>query len=263
MICLTRIFLLCSACLISAPARAAHLQSKMVLIPAGKYPSFEKPKKGSLSTDSANLHLQVELDSFSLDQHPVTNEDFQEFVRSNPEWQKGNIKSVFADSQYLAKWPSGLRFPRNSAKQPVTSVSWFAAKAYCESKRKFLPTTDEWEYALFDNGKNSERVKQNILSWYARTASSGLKTVGTSEINGYGVSDLGVLVWEWTDDFDSFLSPIDSRDGGRDSKLFCSAGSELGDASDYATFARYSFRSSLKANYTTTNLGFRCVKDKR
>ena len=31
---------------------------------------------------------------------------------------------------------------------------------------------------------------------------------------------------------------------------------------NYAAFMRYAFRGSLKANYSTRNLGFRCAKDK-
>jgi len=30
---------------------------------------------------------------------------------------------------------------------------------------------------------------------------------------------------------------------------------------NYAAFMRYAIRNSLKANYTVTNKGFRCVKD--
>ena len=30
---------------------------------------------------------------------------------------------------------------------------------------------------------------------------------------------------------------------------------------NYAAFMRYAFRGSIKANYTTKNLGFRCAKN--
>jgi sulfatase modifying factor 1 len=245
----------------SAGAVATSEKSEMALVPAGQYPSFEKPRKTTTTKDSSGARIKVELTSFWLDRRPVSNEDFLKFVRLNPEWRRGQAKSIFVDSQYLIAWPSTLRFARKSAKQPVTQVSWFAAKAYCESKGKSLPTTDEWEYALFDQGRNQKAVREKILTWYAETAASGLKNVGTSPTNGFGISDLGLLVWEWTDDFDSFLSASDSRDGGKDAKLFCGGGSEIGDSSDYASFMRYSFRSSLKANDTTSSLGFRCAKD--
>jgi formylglycine-generating enzyme required for sulfatase activity len=154
-----------------------------------------------------------------------------------------------------------LNFPRHSAKAPVTQVSWFAANAYCEAQGKSLPTTDQWELALFDRGRNQEKLKQTILAWYGRPNSEKLDDVGKAGTNGYGISDLGILVWEWTEDFNAFLAALDSREGGADDNLFCGNGSRMGDASDYAAFMRYSFRSSLKANYTTSNLGFRCAKE--
>jgi formylglycine-generating enzyme required for sulfatase activity len=43
------------------------------------------------------------------------------------------------------------------------------------------------------------------------------------------------------------------------SSRFCGAGAATAaDATDYATFMRYAFRSSLRASYTVRNLGFRC-----
>ena len=71
------------------------------------------------------------------------------------------------------------------------------------------------------------------------------------------------LVWEWTDDFNSIMTTSDSRNGDFDDKgLFCaSAATSAADVLNYASFMRYAFRSSLKANYTVENLGFRCAKD--
>ena len=127
---------------------------------------------------------------------------------------------------------------------------------------KELPTTDQWEYALFDNGRGQEKLKEKIIEWYGRPNQQNLAAVGSTGQNAYGISDLGFLVWEWTQDFNSFLSGADSRDSsGKDANLFCGNGSQLGDASNYAAFMRFSFRASLKANYTTANLGFRCAKE--
>jgi formylglycine-generating enzyme required for sulfatase activity len=71
------------------------------------------------------------------------------------------------------------------------------------------------------------------------------------------------LVWEWTFDFNSFLSKGDSRSSEEEErKTFCAAASiEVNDMEDYAAFLRFSYRGSLRGNYCIANLGFRCAAD--
>jgi formylglycine-generating enzyme required for sulfatase activity len=66
--------------------------------------------------------------------------------------------------------------------------------------------------------------------------------------------------WEWAADFNSALALGDSTGPNGGSSLFCGAGFRSNNATDYAAFLRYSFRSSLRANYTLETLGFRCAK---
>ena len=70
-------------------------------------------------------------------------------------------------------------------------------------------------------------------------------------------------MWEWVDDFNSALVTGESRgDSGLERDLFCGAGSVgAKDTTDFAAFMRLALRSSLKANNTTTSLGFRCARD--
>ena len=82
-----------------------------------------------------------------MDVYPVTNAEFLEFVKKNPKWKRSQVKKLFADETYLKDWiddetPGANQLP----KSPVTNVSWFAAKNYCECEGKRLPTVDEWEY---------------------------------------------------------------------------------------------------------------------
>jgi formylglycine-generating enzyme required for sulfatase activity len=71
------------------------------------------------------------------------------------------------------------------------------------------------------------------------------------------------LIWEWTDDFNSILSIGDSRSGSNEDKnLFCAAGATSAtDVNNYAAYMRFGMRTSIKAHYTISNLGFRCAKD--
>ena len=65
-------------------------------------------------------------------------------------------------------------------------------------------------------------------------------------------------------DFDLILRDFTRllKDKDTDKDLFCGSGSvNATDLMNYAAFMRYAFRGSIKANYTTKNLGFRCAKN--
>jgi len=232
----------------------------MVRLPAGAYVPFYS--RDSNKTTRDGLHRPVAVKAFWLDRYPVTNAQFLNFVKHHPAWSRARVASIFADAHYLAGWSSDftLRDPGDS-ERPITGVSWFAAVAYCKVQGKTLPTTDQWEYALADRDRNPKALNARILSWYGTSSAHALQLVQTAIPNGYGVAGMVGLVWEWTLDFNSLLSGPDLRNtgSGTDQK-FCGGGS-IGarDASDYASFMRYSMRSSLKASYTTNNLGFRCA----
>lgn len=210
----------------------------------------------------------VEVKDFDLDKYPVTNEQYMDFVRKFPEWQKSKAKKIFADGMYLRNWKDDFEL-NDDAKlnSPVTYVSWFAAKAYCDCMGKRLPTMDEWEYAaMSDETSKDARIKKSynekILSWYEAPRSNE-NQIGQNPKNYWGVSDLHGLVWEWTSDFNSVMLSGESRkDQDGDNNLFCgSASVGATDLMNYAAFMRYAFRGSIKANYAIKNLGFRCAKD--
>lgn len=227
----------------------------MVAIPAGKY----VPLYG-------NDTLPVKVDAFAIDQYPVTNADFREFVKEYPKWARDNVQPVFADQNYLKQ------FTENNAAEiadkPATHISWFAAKAYCECQGKRLPSVDEWEYVGMaskekPNGYQNNEFYQRILDWYSKPGRGKSKEVNEGFENYYGVYGMHGLVWEWVMDFNSELLVGESRaDTGLDRNLFCAGGAVgVTDSRNYVAFMRYAFRSSLKANYTVANLGFRCAAD--
>ncbi|GAA4124614.1 formylglycine-generating enzyme family protein [Flavobacterium chungbukense] len=203
--------------------------------------------------------------SFYMDIYPVTNSQFLDFLKKNSSYRKSKIKGIFADKSYLSYWINDLDFGNANPKSPVTGVSWFAAKKYCECEGKRLATMDEWEYvAMADTKKIDARTKKEfneyILSWYEKSRTYE-NQIGKTFKNYWGVYDMHGLVWEWTSDFNSiFLSGESRKDKSTDKNLFCgSASVNASDLMDYAAFMRYAFRGSLKAQYSTRNLGFRCA----
>ena len=234
----------------------AQVPKNMVRINAGSY----VPLYG---TDDK---LPVKVDAFLLDIYPVTNYDYLTFVKNNLEYRKSKIKRLFANASYLAEWSNDLNFGKLNPQSPVTNISWFAAKKYCECQGKRLATLDEWEYVGMADEKridarSKEEFNKYILSWYEKNNTYTNK-IGQTYKNYWGVYDMNGLVWEWTYDFNSiFLSGESRKDKDTDANLFCGSGSiNATDLMNYAAFMRYAFRGSLKASYTTKNLGFRCAK---
>lgn len=206
---------------------------------------------------------------FRLDREPVTNAEFLAFVLKQPRWRRDQVAALFADAGYLAHWRGPTELGADAhPKQPVTRVSWFAAKAYCESRGERLPTWYEWEYAAaasesVADARNDPAWRQQILDWYAQPSTPVLPDVGRLPANYYGVSDLHGLVWEWVLDYNALLVSSDSREqGGADRLKFCGEGAlSATDREHYAVLMRVAFLSSLEARYTTANLGFRCAQD--
>lgn len=218
------------------------------------YPFYEnKNKKKEIVKD------------FYISKKQITNYQFKKFLISNPKWRKSKISNLLADKNYLKHWDGDLEFNEKYKDLPVVNVSWFAAQAYCNWANGRLPNTAEWELAaskdLYNNNKKIE-ASDVILKWYSSPNSSfeNLGKYKTSE----GVEDLFSVIWEWTQDFNQVVINKDSRDdGSQESDLVCgSASLNATDTKNYSKFLRYAFRTSLKAKYSTNNLGFRIAKDK-
>nr|WP_100802172.1 formylglycine-generating enzyme family protein [Ulvibacter sp. MAR_2010_11] len=209
----------------------------------------------------------VQVESFYMDVYPVTNQEYLKFVKEFPQWKKSKVKRLFADGNYLLGWQGDENYGQLLPNAPVTNVSWFAAKKYCECQGKRLPSMDEWEFAAMadenvPDARKNKSYNQYILGWY-ETRHNLQQPIGSTFKNYWGIYDLHGLVWEWTSDFNSVLLSGESRkDVDKDANLFCgSAAVGATDLMNYAAFMRYAFRGSIKANYAIKNLGFRCAND--
>jgi formylglycine-generating enzyme required for sulfatase activity len=244
---------LCGSAIAVAPTAG-----EWVAIPGGVFKSVLKYE----GSDRAKVA------PFAIMRHPVTNAEFLAFVQAHPEWQRGKVPTVFAESRYLQGWQKPL-LPGAKAgpNQPVVDVSWFAAQAYCEAQGARLPTWSEWEYvAAADethrDARQDPRWKETILGWYSRPSNAPLPAVASGRANAYGVYDMHGLVWEWTEDYASMLVTADSRERGANDRLkFCGAGAiATDDNENYAVLMRVAMLSAMEGADITSNLGFRCAK---
>lgn len=241
----------------SLPAAEVKPPPGMVAISGGSYkPLYAKAAK------------ERPVGAFFMDVTQVTNAQFLDFVTQHPEWRRSQVQRSLADRNYLSHWIGDLDLGNDKLRNaPVTNVSWFAAKACCEAQGKRLPTQDEWEFvaradATRLDASSDQAFLRQLLEWYSKPASSALEDVHHATQNVYGLRGLHGLVWEWVSDFNSTLVVGDSRgNDSLDRKFFCGAGSLLAsDVSNYASFMRYAFRSSLKGSYCVGSLGFRGAK---
>ncbi len=216
---------------------------------------------------SGSAVQSVHVDHFLIDRRPVTNIEYLAFVFAHPEWRRDRIPKLFADGDYLTQWDGADHLGALAQPdQPVTRVSWFAARAYCDAAGGRLPSWYEWELAAAaderqPDARGNVQWQARILDWYAQPASRPLARVGSGPPNYYGIQDLHGLVWEWVDDFNALIVSGDSRDQGDPDKLkYCGAGAlSLKDRENYAILMRLAFLSSLEARSTAHSLGFRCV----
>jgi formylglycine-generating enzyme required for sulfatase activity len=254
-------FVAVAAVIAATGAAKAEDTSALARLPAGEFLPFFKFSPGKGKTGPEIRPVQIR--AFRLDKTPATNAQFLQFVRKNPQWRRSQAKGVFVDRSYLAKWRGDLAPPQGEAQAPVTNVSWFAAQAFCEARDLRLPTSNEWEYALADAGRDQEKVVRASLDWFARPNSRRLAAVGRGAENGYGIFDMVGHVWEWTQDFASTGSGTEQRNtASKDDAQFCGGGATgVRDPADYPGFMRYALRASLKPAYTQDNLGFRCAGD--
>lgn len=240
-----------------AGKKAVNPEKRMLIINKGLYQPF--------FITGNNKPIQVK--AFKLAETAVTNAEFLEFVKANPEWRRSKVNRLFADANYLRHWENDLSIGKsnqNIYNSPVVNVSWFAAQAYSKWKNKRLPTVAEWELAGLGRPKNIKQssLTDYILDWYKKPNLPVLPNIKTTYQNTYGLYDMHGLVWEWTFNFNSYITTADSRgNNSDDQQLFCAAGSlNVANKEDYAGYLRFSYRGSLKGNYCIANLGFRCAE---
>ncbi|MEI8300637.1 MAG: bifunctional serine/threonine-protein kinase/formylglycine-generating enzyme family protein, partial [Chlamydiota bacterium] len=144
------------------------LLTDMEIIPGGEY--FRGSNTGG--RDERPRHA-VRVDSFALDIHPVTNEQFVRFLEAMCGEKDANNNDIIRLRECRIKRLGGkLIIESGYAKHPVIGVSWYGATAYAKWLGKRLPTEAEWEIAatgglenmVYPTGPDIERSQANFFS---------------------------------------------------------------------------------------------------
>lgn len=154
------------------------------------------------SRDEMPRHY-VNISSYAIDVHPVTNEQFVRFLEALGGEKDSNHQDVIRLKDSRIKRSGGkTSIESGYAKHPVVGVTWYGAAAYAKWVGKRLPTEAEWENAckggneeaLFPTGEDIEKSQANFFS-------SDTTPVMSYAPNGYGLFDMVGNVYEWCADW--------------------------------------------------------------
>ncbi|GAB4324572.1 MAG: hypothetical protein Kow00127_17280 [Bacteroidales bacterium] len=137
--------------------------------------------------------LALHVDAFFIDEYPVTNNQFYDFIESTGYTPQDT-------SNFLKHWENG-KYPRSSKNDPVTWVSYEDALAYAAWAGKRLPTEAEWLWAARGPGNRK-------FPWGNKPDSTRFNISGHIEAvnrhpegaSPYGVKDIVGNVWQMTND---------------------------------------------------------------
>ncbi len=152
---------------------------------------------------------------------------------------------------------------------PMTMVTWFGARAYCDYFGYRLPTEIEWEKAARGTDDRpfpwGDEIRRENANFYASRdpfedmGSFGSRTSPVGFYNGkaygdyqtldsaspYGLYDMAGNVWQWTGDVYEGMHYRFLRGGSKDT---------------YDMDLRVWVRNNATPTYTSPGVGFRCVR---
>ncbi len=180
---------------------------------------------------------QVALDAFYMDQRPVTNRAYREFLEATQ-----YRKPKYWDQEGF-----------NRPNQPVVGVSYFDALKYAQWAGKCLPTAQQWEAAARGTDGRTypwgETIDPGKASYDQTSPERGLCDVGSypENVSPFGCVDMAGMVWEWTETW---------ADEAHENKVL--KGGSWADPADMLVSSYDQMATSPKEK--TDILGFRCVK---
>ena len=250
---------------------SAIRHAMMALIPAGTF--LMGSDQGSEAEHPVH---EVYIDDFWMDEAPVTNQQFAEFVQvTDYKTEAEHLGSTWGyhDGEYSLRdglcWRSYAVAGREE--HPVVLVNWHDAMAFARWAGKQLPTEAQWEKAargglvgrLYPWGNQSPSGSQSNFA-QAPSEFPGTSPVRSFPHNGYGLYDMVGNVWQWCADrygqYGCLEESVDKEERVEMDALRVRRGGAWNVIQPFRL--RCSNRGAMDAHAAVPNVGFRCVLNK-
>jgi len=221
----------------------SSLTIEMVTIPGGTF-TMGSPTSEPGRRDNEVQH-SVTLSGFSMSKYPVTQEQYQAVMGTNPSYFKSAVSGEIGTPGKLpvesVSWYDTLVFCNNlsiaKGYSPVYRISgstdpavwgneswsmyptWDAVEMIAGSNGYRLPTEAEWEYACraettmaFNNGNNdcNDINLVGAVVWYTTNSDDKTHQVGLKAPNVWGLYDMhgnmSEWCWDWFGDYSSTIT---------------------------------------------------------
>ena len=154
------------------------VEVEFVEIPAGE---FEMGSKNWRDDEKPVRQVRISR-SFQLGKYPVTQEQWEALMGSNPSEFEG-------------------------AKRPVETVSWDDVQSFIHKMNRRndgfeyrLPTEAEWEYSASAGTSGDYAGMLDEMAWHSLNSGAESHPVGGLKPNDWGLYDMHGNVWEWVQD---------------------------------------------------------------
>ncbi|MCP3028539.1 formylglycine-generating enzyme family protein [Halobacillus sp. A5] len=279
-------------------AKKVKLKERMVYLPGGEFLMGTEDKDG-FPFDGEGPVRKVEVDSFYIDAHTVSNADFQQFIKETgykteaeqygwsfvfyqfiPDEPGFQVQQLPQTPWWIAVegayWyqPEGIGSTiEDRLDHPVIHVSWNDALAFCNWAGKRLPTEAEWEYAARGGLEQKKYPWGDELHpdgehycniWQGRFPQENIEEdgyFGTAPVTTFPANGYGLYhVAGNVWEWCADTFTVPGRASRDTASKVMRGGSYLCHHS-YCNRYRVAARSSNTMDSSTGNMGFRCVAD--